>query len=194
MPSVALQYGYKPNRGNYICCPFHNEKTPSLKLYDNSFYCFGCGVGGDAVHFVSKLYNLPAIEAAYKLNTDFLLGLAVGKKKRQNKRTKQYRRPIKKAVSESEMHEYFNNWKKYAFRVLNDYRKLLKLWNKEFAPMNQDEEPYPLWVQACKEIPVIEEYLLILAEGDAEDKQIFFTHCRKEIDRIYDEYRKYIRE
>ena len=41
-------------------CPFHNEKTPSFTVFsaDNSFYCFGCGTGGDAITFVSKIENL----------------------------------------------------------------------------------------------------------------------------------------
>ena len=41
-------------------CPFHNEKTPSFTVYpaDNSFYCFGCGAGGDAISFIRKRENL----------------------------------------------------------------------------------------------------------------------------------------
>lgn len=41
-------------------CPFHSEKTPSFTVYpaDNSFYCFGCGVGGDAITFIRKRENL----------------------------------------------------------------------------------------------------------------------------------------
>lgn len=41
-------------------CPFHSEKTPSFTVYpqDNSFYCFGCGVGGDAISFIRKRENL----------------------------------------------------------------------------------------------------------------------------------------
>ena len=41
-------------------CPFHNEKTPSFTVYpsDNSFYCFGCGVGGDQISFTMKIEHL----------------------------------------------------------------------------------------------------------------------------------------
>lgn len=41
-------------------CPFHSEKSPSFTVYpaDNSFYCFGCGVGGDAITFIKKKENL----------------------------------------------------------------------------------------------------------------------------------------
>ncbi len=50
-------------------CPFHNEKTPSFTVYGDtgSFYCFGCGAGGDAVAFIRKIENLDYVEALKKL-------------------------------------------------------------------------------------------------------------------------------
>lgn len=53
-------------KGDKICCPFHNEKTPSLQLYEDteSWYCFGsCGEGGDAIDFVKKMEDLDFTEA-----------------------------------------------------------------------------------------------------------------------------------
>lgn len=46
-------------------CPFHNEKTPSFTVYpeSQSFYCFGCGAGGEAISFVRRLENLDYTEA-----------------------------------------------------------------------------------------------------------------------------------
>ena len=46
-------------------CPFHSEKTPSFVVYPEtaSFYCFGCGAGGDAITFVKRINNLDYIEA-----------------------------------------------------------------------------------------------------------------------------------
>lgn len=46
-------------------CPFHSEKTPSFNLYpeNGSFYCFGCGTGGDVITFIMKIENLDYIEA-----------------------------------------------------------------------------------------------------------------------------------
>lgn len=46
-------------------CPFHSEKTPSFVVYpsDNSFYCFGCGIGGDAVTFIKQMEHLDYIDA-----------------------------------------------------------------------------------------------------------------------------------
>ncbi|MFQ8601308.1 MAG: DNA primase, partial [Oscillospiraceae bacterium] len=56
--------------GNYVgCCPFHNEKTPSFTVYtgNDSFYCYGCGEGGDAITFIRKLDNLSYPEAVQQL-------------------------------------------------------------------------------------------------------------------------------
>ena len=46
-------------------CPFHGEKTPSFTVYpgNGSFYCFGCGAGGDVITFVRKIENLDYMEA-----------------------------------------------------------------------------------------------------------------------------------
>ena len=65
--SVMSSYIPLQRRGrNFVCsCPFHSEKTPSCYLYPEtqSFYCFGCGAGGDVITFVMKIENLEYIEA-----------------------------------------------------------------------------------------------------------------------------------
>ncbi|MBE6862192.1 MAG: DNA primase [Ruminococcus sp.] len=51
---------------NYVCsCPFHSEKTPSCTIFTDtqSFYCFGCGAGGDVITFIMKIENLDFSEA-----------------------------------------------------------------------------------------------------------------------------------
>ena len=51
---------------NYVCsCPFHSEKTPSCTVFTDtqSFYCFGCGAGGDVITFTMKIENLDFTEA-----------------------------------------------------------------------------------------------------------------------------------
>lgn len=55
----------KMGRNQKCLCPFHLEKTPSLVIYEEtqSFYCFGCGVGGDVITFISRIENLDYVEA-----------------------------------------------------------------------------------------------------------------------------------
>lgn len=65
-------YGYPVKRG-FVCCPFHSERTASLKIYEDtqSFYCFGCGVSGDVIDFVRLLYHLTFPQALARLESDF---------------------------------------------------------------------------------------------------------------------------
>ena len=55
----------KSNRARFnACCPFHDEKTGSFFVYpNNTFYCFGCHVGGDSIAFITKLHGFSFIEA-----------------------------------------------------------------------------------------------------------------------------------
>ncbi len=55
MRDVLARYGMVPNRAGFICCPFHNENSASCKIYDDSFYCFGCGMSGDIFTFVQNM-------------------------------------------------------------------------------------------------------------------------------------------
>ena len=64
---VISSYVNLKRRGKTLVglCPFHNEKTPSFTVYPDtrSFYCFGCGAGGDVISFVRRIDNLDYIEA-----------------------------------------------------------------------------------------------------------------------------------
>lgn len=79
MPSVARHYGLKPNRAGFVSCPFHGERTPSLKLYPARWKCFGCGEGGDAITFVMKLLGIDFRAAVAQISHDFGLGISAGR-------------------------------------------------------------------------------------------------------------------
>ena len=59
----------RKGRNYFACCPFHNEKTPSFSVSPDKqiFKCFGCGVGGDVVHFLMKIENISFPEAVQEL-------------------------------------------------------------------------------------------------------------------------------
>ena len=61
---AAEYYGCKVNRGDMICCPFHDDRHPSMKLNEKYFYCFGCGATGDVIDLVARLFGLSSFEAA----------------------------------------------------------------------------------------------------------------------------------
>lgn len=58
MKDVAKFYGLQMNHSGMACCPFHEDGTPNLKVYDDHFYCFGCGKTRDCTGFTAKLFGL----------------------------------------------------------------------------------------------------------------------------------------
>ena len=63
-PAELLQqyYGISPKHGK-VCCPFHADKTPSMKVYAENVHCFGCGWHGDSLDIYAKANNLTLQEA-----------------------------------------------------------------------------------------------------------------------------------
>lgn len=78
MQDIAKFYGLQISRSGMACCPFHDDKTPSMKIYFDHFYCFGCGESGDGTAFVAKLFHISQFEAAKKISYDFGLNLFNG--------------------------------------------------------------------------------------------------------------------
>lgn len=91
---VAERYGLKVSRNGMACCPFHNDKHPSMKIEQN-YYCFACGAKGDAVNYVAVLFGLSPFEAAKKINEDFSLDIPIGQtevRRKQKSEIKKKRR------------------------------------------------------------------------------------------------------
>lgn len=80
---AAELYGIPVSRNGMAVCPFHNDKNPSMKL-DRRFHCFGCQADGDAVDFVSRLFELPSKDAAMKLADDLGLSMTTGRSRPSN--------------------------------------------------------------------------------------------------------------
>lgn len=66
MRDIVERYGIKINSSGFCICPFHSEKTASLKVYSDNFYCFGCHTHGDIFSFVQRMENC-SFKEAYKI-------------------------------------------------------------------------------------------------------------------------------
>ena len=66
--TMLTHYQIILNKNHQACCPFHDDKTPSLKIYPetNSYHCFGCGATGDVIQFIQDKENLSKHEALKK--------------------------------------------------------------------------------------------------------------------------------
>ena len=92
----------------YVCsCPFHSEKTPSCTIYpeQQSFYCYGCGAGGDAITFIRRIENLSFMEAVEVLAKR--CGLAVPESKEDARRSQTRARTF--AINREAANFYFKN-------------------------------------------------------------------------------------
>ncbi len=93
------------DRRGFCRCPFHSEKTPSFKLFrDNkSFYCFGCGTGGNIINLVSKALNISYFEAMKRLDEDYLLGLFEKQIKTDTRRSKEAAETARKQLRREQL-------------------------------------------------------------------------------------------
>ena len=152
-------YGVELSRNNKACCPFHTEKTPSFSISKEKqyFHCFGCGVGGDTIAFVQKLFNLPSpIQAAKRLNSDFSLGLNLAPHKQTRTETAENeKRQRRKTLVIS-----WENWKDKALKQLISREQCYKQAQKRFAPKHPNDEFNPIFVKACQSL----EYLSFLID------------------------------
>ena len=111
---AAEHYGIHVNRNGMACCPFHNDKTPSMKL-DRRYHCFGCGADGDVIDFAAALYGLGKKEAAVQLAQDFGLSYEDWKPPGKAKKPKHRQKSPE---------EQFQEAKNRCFRILADYLHL----------------------------------------------------------------------
>ena len=160
MIDICKTYGFNIQRGNFICCPFHNEKTPSLKLYDGNrgFYCFGCGEHGSVIDFVMRYFNIDFPKAISKLNDDFRLGLPIGKKidrRTQLEMNKAAFERKRKIEAEKKHREQIEN----AYWTAFDEWKRLDDNKRNYVPKTPSEPFHPLFVEALKTIAGAESNL-----------------------------------
>ena len=163
---AAEYYGLEVNRGNMVCCPFHADRTPSMKLNEDYFYCFGCGAHGDVIALTAQLFDLPPAEAAKKLAADF--GITEQKPSILAK--------LQRGKSQAET-------ERQSFRVLQDYLRILQDWKTNCAPQSPEDSIDPRYAEACHMLERIGNMLDILAFGTPQERAEVVADLQKE-DRL----------
>lgn len=137
MERVLAAYGIDVKRGKAIC-PFHADKRPSMKVYDDGYYCFSCGNGGDAIKFVARMENMPNHTAAVR--TAEIGGIALAENdyrgrevaRRRAAEVKRRRRTIDHAQGE--------------YRALCEERKRIESYKSNAIPFSDD------WCDAARRL------------------------------------------
>lgn len=154
---AAEHYGLKINRSGMICCPFHDDRHPSLKLNEDYFYCFGCGATGDVVDFTARLLGQSAYEAAQRLAADFGLDTS------RPSVVVQVRKP-RSRVNQLKQDE------RLCINVLSGYLHLLEDWKERYAPEAPEDEPDERFVEACHKLEYVEYLNDLLLMSDQEER------------------------
>ena len=152
--AAAERYGLEVNLGGMVRCPFHEDHTPSMKLYEDHFYCFGCGKHGDVIDLVAELFAIPPYDAACKLADDFGVDTNV----------ESVHHPAREEL------KVFREDQLRCQRVLSAYLRLLTEWKTQYAPTDPDAEPDDRYVEACQMIDTIDYLTDLLIVGTLEQR------------------------
>ena len=179
---AADYYGLKVNRSSMACCPFHDDRHPSLKLNEDYFYCFGCGAKGDVIDFVARLLDLSAYEAAQRLAADFGLDTSrpsvVAQVKKYRPRVNQLKRD-----------------ENFCMNVLSGYLHLLEDWKEQYAPEAPEDELDERFVEACHKVEYLNDLLLMSDQEERADtvKELLTDGTIARMQARLDEQKKEVR-
>lgn len=173
---VVLMTGFQPNRSKMICCPFHNDKHPSMKV-DRRYFCFSCGAKGDAIDFVANYYGLSLKEAAEKIASDFALTYD------NTRYSEGVRKPI--AAKRSE-YQIWAEKKRELFAYLSRLQEQLREMKMKYAPKDrEDSEWSPLFVMAAKELTYVDYlYDYCMFEATEDELKLKIDEITKEMEKI----------
>ena len=165
---AAELYGIAVGRGGMACCPFHDDRHPSMKV-DTRFHCFGCGADGDVIDFTARLYDLSPKGAAEKLAQDF--GLSYDSKA-------PLRRSYVRQKSEAQVRK---EKREHGWRVLTDYYHLLRKWETDYSPKTPEENPHPRFMEAIQRKDYIGYLLDFFLEDGSEEQKLWLAEHQSEI-------------
>ena len=160
---AASFYGLKIGRGGMTCCPFHNDRHPSMKV-DKRFHCFGCGADGDVIDLVSRYFGLSLKDAAIKICHDFGLSINIV-----------HCSPPARAKPKKSDAQIIKETEDHCFKVLSRYLHLLEEWKIKYEPKDMDDVWHPYYCEALKEIDHVRYLLDTLLTGDISDRALLIT-------------------
>ena len=168
---AAELYGIAVGRGGMACCPFHDDRHPSMKV-DTRFHCFGCGADGDVIDFTARFYDLSPKEATEKLAQDF--GLSYDSKAPP-------RRSYVRQKSEAQVRK---EKREHGWRVLTGYYHLLRKWEADYSPKTPDEAPHPRFLEAIQKKDYMGYLLDTFLDSSTEEQDQWIAEHTAEISAI----------
>lgn len=142
MADIVQRYGYRIGRDRFIRCPFHKEKTASMMIYKDSYYCFGCGATGDIFKFVMDMDGLSFKDAFISLGGTY--------DHAQTKNEARHRvRDLKIAEQKRQKELAILEEKKQEMQRLSDEINLFVAAKRYLEPLSDE------WCYACRKLPIL---------------------------------------
>ena len=145
---AAETYGLRVLRNGMTCCPFHEDRHPSMKLNKDYFFCFGCGASGDVIDFTARLFGLSPYAAAQKLETDFGIDAET------------------KLLPFPNHAEPSRDRERLCICVLREYLRHLCIWQLRYRPEKPEDPIHPRFAEAMKALPTVNHLLDCLLGND----------------------------
>ena len=181
---AAEYYGLQVKRNGLACCPFHDDKHPSMKI-DKNYHCFACGVGGDAIDYVSRMFGLSQYDAALKLIGDFVLPINTkGNKDLSVQEKERIRREKAERERITRIQERFEKWCSQTIDMLRNCILEIDDVNRFLIGKPPDIIFSEDYAQMLHAEPLINYWLDILCMGDVSEKQELFLKDRKKVEEI----------
>ena len=147
---AAEHYGLRGLPNGMTCCPFHEDRHPSLKLNEDFFYCFGCGASGDVIDFTARLFGISLKDAAEKLAADFSINP----------------RPPEQSEIPNCHAEPTRDRERLCICVLREYLRHLCIWQLRYRPEKPEDPIHPRFAEAMKALPTVNHLLDCLLGND----------------------------
>ena len=181
---AAEYYGLRVKRNGLACCPFHDDKHPSMKI-DKNYHCFACGVGGDVVDYVSRMFGLSQYDAALKLIEDFSLPVdAKGNVELSVREKEHIRREKAERERVTRIQERFEKWCSQTIDMLRNCILEIDDVNRFLIGKPPDIIFSEDYAQMLYAEPIINYWLDILCMGDVSERQELFLKDRKKVEEI----------
>ena len=182
---AAEYYGLQVKKNGLACCPFHDDKHPSMKI-DKNYHCFACGVGGDAIDYVSRMFGLSQYDAALKLIVDFTLPIDATKGNAELSVQEKERIRREKAEHEriTRIQERFEKWCSQTVDILRNCISEIDGVNRFLIGKPPDIIFSEDYAQMLHAEPLINYWLDILCMGDVSERQELFLKDRKKVEEI----------
>lgn len=151
----AESVGFNVSGSGMIQCPFHDDRTPSMKV-DDRYYCFGCGAKGDVIDFVAELNGISNGAAAKRLIDELELD-------RDEYSSDERTAPVRKKES---LRDWLNNTAGYYIALEKEMKKCID----ELRPAESDDSLHPLYAYAVRNIGYISYLIDCLMDCRTDDE------------------------